>query len=151
MTNILESDPYKMMGARIRERREELRLTQDMLAEMTGITKSYISNIENGKQNCTMEILFVLCAALKTSMAALFQSDAELINPQNVTPEDARRALETIIQQWEYDKGRKNATTADVPADILKKMRLVSGGPNSQIDWPLIASILSVAAASRVK
>lgn len=150
MANKQGSDQiFKVMGSRIKMRRDELRLSQDDLAEISGITKSYISNIENGKQNVTVEVLRVLSEHLKTSIAALISNDEDMLSPHNVTPEDGRRVVELIFQQWERDRARTGATAKDVPADVLKMMRLLSGGPNANIDWQMIRSLLSVAVASK--
>jgi transcriptional regulator with XRE-family HTH domain len=150
MASKTESDQiFKVMGSRIKMRREELRLSQDDLAGKSGITKSYISNIENGKQNVTVEVLRVLAEHLKTSIAALISTNEETLSPHNVTPEDARRVFEVIFQQWEQDRNRTGSNAKDVPADVLKMMKLLSGGPNAAIDWQLIRSILAGILASK--
>ena len=39
-------------GAAIRKRRKELNYTQTFLADFTGVSISFISDLENGKQTC---------------------------------------------------------------------------------------------------
>lgn len=45
----------KMLGEAIRERRKELRLTQSYLAEFTGLSISFISDLEHGKETAELE------------------------------------------------------------------------------------------------
>lgn len=40
----------QMIGETIKKRRKELNLTQQYLAEVTGLSTSFISDVENGKQ-----------------------------------------------------------------------------------------------------
>lgn len=47
-------------GARLKERRQELGLTQPQLSDQTGITAAYISTIENGKANPTLDMMVKL-------------------------------------------------------------------------------------------
>ena len=46
------------------QRRKELGLTQEKLAEQIGISKNHLSNIERGKNLPTVPLLFKLCDAL---------------------------------------------------------------------------------------
>ena len=45
------------VGDRIREVREHRRLTQDRLAEVTDISKGFLSDVENNKRNVSSEYL----------------------------------------------------------------------------------------------
>ncbi|MCF0230675.1 MAG: helix-turn-helix transcriptional regulator [Parasporobacterium sp.] len=42
----------KEFGAAIRARRKELKYTQNYLSEFTGISVSFLSDLENGKPTC---------------------------------------------------------------------------------------------------
>ncbi|UBM58215.1 helix-turn-helix transcriptional regulator [Marinilongibacter aquaticus] len=52
------------IGRKIRELREAANLTQDQLAEMTGLKKPNLSRIENGKYNTGLDILSRIAEAL---------------------------------------------------------------------------------------
>ena len=52
------------IGERIRELREETGLTQDQLAEKTGLLKQNISRIESGKYGTGQDILSKIATAL---------------------------------------------------------------------------------------
>ena len=46
------------------QRRKELGMTQEKLAEQIGISKNHLSNIESGKNLPTVPLLFKLCDAM---------------------------------------------------------------------------------------
>lgn len=50
----------KSFGEAVRRRRKELHYTQSHLAEFSGLSVSFISNMENGKPTCELEkVLYV--------------------------------------------------------------------------------------------
>ena len=60
------------LGHWIREARTERHLTQEQLAEAAGITKKYVSGIENGKNNPTYSVLCRLVTVLQLPVESLF-------------------------------------------------------------------------------
>lgn len=46
---------FKDIGARIKEKRIELKLTQEKLAELVGVTDTYIGAIERATSKCSIE------------------------------------------------------------------------------------------------
>ena len=61
------------MGYSIKERREALGMTQEQLAEKSGVSRQTISAIENGKTNNVMSgTLTALADALDTTIDAIF-------------------------------------------------------------------------------
>lgn len=59
---------YTHMGNRIRERRKELHLTQEALAEQSGISASFMGHIERGSRIASLDTLLAICIALDVSM-----------------------------------------------------------------------------------
>lgn len=57
-------DAKTTIGRFVRRLREQKRLTQDQLATKTGITYQYLSGLENGRENFSIEILESLGGAL---------------------------------------------------------------------------------------
>lgn len=55
---------YKVLGERIAKRRKVLNLTQDDIAEATGLSNNHISNIENNHSIPSIESLIKICGAL---------------------------------------------------------------------------------------
>ena len=61
------------MGYRIKERREELRMTQEELAKKSGISRQTISSIETGKcENVLVGTLVSIANALDTTVDKIF-------------------------------------------------------------------------------
>lgn len=57
----------KLLGFRIGERRRELKMTQESLAERVGVTEKHISAIENGKTRPRIELLLSIAEALNVT------------------------------------------------------------------------------------
>lgn len=70
---------------RIREAREAKKRTQEQLAKEVGVTREYISFIENGKYYPSVSLLKKIAEALNTNVRSLIV-EKEL--PMNVTDND---------------------------------------------------------------
>lgn len=64
------------VGERIRERRAELGWTQDQLAQKAGISKSFLSDLENGKRSVGANNLLDIARALGVSLDFLMTGTA---------------------------------------------------------------------------
>jgi transcriptional regulator with XRE-family HTH domain len=65
-------------GRHIREARRQRGLTTEKLAELTGLSRSYLSNVERNVNSPTISTLRVILDALGVSLSELFRSvDAE--------------------------------------------------------------------------
>ena len=51
-------------GRRVREARKNKGISQESLAEMAGIDRSYMGNIERGEKNITLKKAYEICDAL---------------------------------------------------------------------------------------
>ena len=67
-------DIKKSTGHRIRELRNELGLTQEKLSFKSGIDKTYISEVENGKRNISIINLEKLIKALDVKIINFFNN-----------------------------------------------------------------------------
>lgn len=63
----------KSVGARIKERRQELGWTQDKLASQACISKGFLSDIENDKRNISAENLRIIADVLGLSLDYLMK------------------------------------------------------------------------------
>ena len=61
------------LGKRVKELRREQQLTQTQLALMVGLDHSYISRIENGECNPTVDSIVIIANGLGTSPSTLFE------------------------------------------------------------------------------
>lgn len=63
------------MKNKIAEIRKEKGYSQTKLSEEAGISRPYLSNIENDKVEATGKVLFEIAKALSTSMDSLFLNE----------------------------------------------------------------------------
>lgn len=61
----------RLLGRRIREHRLASGLTQEQLAVISDLHPTYISSLESGRRNPTLNVLVALSGALKTPLAEL--------------------------------------------------------------------------------
>ena len=64
-------DKKGLLGKRIREIRKSQGLSQEKLAERASISAQYVSNIERGKENPTLDLLLRLAEALRVSLGQM--------------------------------------------------------------------------------
>ncbi len=64
------------VGERIKKRRQELGWTQDQLARKAGISKSFLSDLENGKRSVSANNLLDIARALGVSLDLLMTGAA---------------------------------------------------------------------------
>ena len=80
---------YKEVGARIREARKVLNLTQEKAAEHVFITGQYWSLIESGKERASVDTYKRIAALFEMTLDDLFYVDAKHIQAQKAILRDA--------------------------------------------------------------
>lgn len=81
------SEDLVMLGERIRSRRMELCMSQEALAEKTGISANTVSRIEGGQMSVTIGIFIKLVQALDTGADKLL----------GILPEAGRKEYQEIF------------------------------------------------------
>lgn len=80
---------YRVIGNRVKQARDSRkpRLTQGELAEMLGVERTSITNIEKGTQRATLHFLYSLAQQLQIPLVQLFPSldDEEILEPEETT------------------------------------------------------------------
>jgi transcriptional regulator with XRE-family HTH domain len=88
---------YSQIGAHLRVRRQELRLSLRELADRLGVSASLISQIERGRANPSVSTLYALVAELDVSLDDLLFSDGRIqprpADPSATAPPRARDAV----------------------------------------------------------
>lgn len=74
------------INSRIKERREELGLTRNDLADIIGVTPSAIANYENGISSPKIELLYKLFNALKCDANYLYQDEMTTLSEHTNLP-----------------------------------------------------------------
>ncbi len=87
-------DKKVVLGARIKAVRKERGWSQEQLAERVGISTQYVSNIERGKENPTLDLLLRVAQALKVSPAEIFDLEARGLDRKTLQAE-IRKVIET--------------------------------------------------------
>lgn len=77
---------------KIKAIRENKQLSKNQLAKLAGISQSYISDLEAGKKNPTIEVLEKICEALGITIIDLLKFPA--------TSEDGLQELPPDLLQW---------------------------------------------------
>ena len=107
----------KRIGKRIKQRREQIGLTQEQFAEKLGVAPNYISTIERGASFPRCEKLIAIINGLETSADAIFcdvidhttEYRASVLSQklQALPPADQKRILEIVefmVQQAENEQ-----------------------------------------------
>lgn len=61
------------LGARIRERRSRMGWSQETFADMCGLNRSHMGEIERGRANVTLATLVIIAQKLETSPSELIK------------------------------------------------------------------------------
>ncbi|WP_071822521.1 helix-turn-helix domain-containing protein [Xenorhabdus bovienii] len=67
-----------LFGQRIRYLRKEAGMSQEAFADKCGLDRTYISGIERGIRNPTLEIIYVIANGLQIELNELFNLETRL-------------------------------------------------------------------------
>lgn len=62
----------KKLGERIKKLRKEAGISQEKLAELAGLDRTYINGVENGRRNISIINMEKICIALEISLVDFF-------------------------------------------------------------------------------
>lgn len=94
----MRRDIHSILGDRIREERKRAGLTIERLAELAGISTSFLAYIETKGRKASLETITKLAQALRLPIAELFKT---VPGPRQDTIYDAARNFTLLIR----DKG----------------------------------------------
>lgn len=87
-------DAKKLIGSRIKNLRKARGHSQERLAEIVGINPKYLSSIERGKENPTLDLFIRLSQGLKVGIHEFFE-----IGDQGEQPKLLRRRLKALVAE----------------------------------------------------
>jgi transcriptional regulator with XRE-family HTH domain len=87
------AESLKNLGRRVRRFRTERGLSQEKAAEQSGISSKYMSDLERGEANVSVQVLERVAAALGTTSIDLLDNEHEA--ERAVLVEEIRRFLDT--------------------------------------------------------
>lgn len=91
-------------GLRVRELRARAGITQEQLAARANLSRVYISNIERGKRNVTLQNIENIAAAFRVSMEYIFSGERFSTTP-TFQKEEALPFTERF--RWHLDPDRR--------------------------------------------
>ncbi len=126
-------DLKSQLGTAIRNKRNQLGFSQEQLADRAGLHRTYISDIERGARNLSLESIDKLAQALKVSIGALFHGAGDFVSPagllRDITPpngmvdilliEDNENDIELTLQAF---KNAKLSNHVQVARDGLEAL-----------------------------
>jgi len=90
----------ELIGKRIQKLRKAHRLSQEQVAEKADISPNYLSRIECGKENPTLDMLIKLADAIKVEMWEIFDFGYE------VNIKELRETMNRLLKESDEEKIR---------------------------------------------
>ncbi len=90
----------ELIGKRIKEARRARRLSQEALSEKVSLSAKYLSSIERGKENPTLETLIRLADALELEASELFNYQHEK------PPKELKQLISRLMEEGHDEKLR---------------------------------------------
>ena len=93
-------DLKEMIGSRIQEIRNKKGITQDQLSEKVGISSKYLSSIERGKENPTLNTILKLAQSLEV------KPDHFFIHLEIEDPGKRKSMINDILDVSKLERGK---------------------------------------------
>ena len=102
----MPNDVLSVLGTRLKAARKGRDLTQERLAELSGVSARHIAKIEKGDVNPSFEVLSTLVKTLGVSFDAIFDPTSEQVEAEiqevaglyRACPEQERRLMLAVIR-----------------------------------------------------
>ncbi len=91
----------ELIGVRLKRLRQGKKFSQEALAEKVGISPKYVSSIERGKENPTLEVMIKLAHALGVEMEEIFA-----ISHEESSPKKLRESVNRLLKEAEEEELR---------------------------------------------
>ena len=90
-------DQKQLIGSRIKDLRKMRGYSQEKLAEIVGINEKYLSSIERGAENPTLDLFIRLAHGLNVDLREIFETEPG-------SPKVVRRKIMSLIDQAKDDQ-----------------------------------------------
>jgi two-component system response regulator len=115
-----KNDVKKNFGAAVRHRRDYLGISQEELAGRAGLHRTYISDVERGARNVSLESIYRLATALEVPLSVLFLRFEELASDRSPGPAlSADQLVDILIVE-------DSAEDAELTIKALKDVRITN-------------------------
>ncbi len=106
----------KDIGERIKERRKELKISQEELAEILGVTYQQVQRYENGTNKLNVENVQIIAGALSAPLSYFF----EIYETPVVAEEQARYVTPTESKLLRVFRKIKNSNSKNVVIQVAR-------------------------------
>ena len=111
----MPNDILSVLGARLKAARKGRDLTQERLADLSGLSARHIANIEKGDVNPSFEALHTLVKTLGVSFDAIFDPASEQVEAEiqeiaglyRACPEQGQRLILAVIRAMVNELGKE--------------------------------------------
>ena len=124
------------VGDRIKSRREELKWTQDDLSKKAGISKSFLSDLENGKRNVGADKLLDIARALSLSLDYLMTGK----NARKKAAKEPEKEVQIpkALAEFAGEEGlgfRQTIALLEMQNQIIAHRSSTKKGDLKKVDW----------------
>lgn len=124
------------VGERIKARRDELDWTQDELARKATISKSFLSDLENGKRNVGADKLLDIARALSLSLDYLMTGKDAKKKAKEEPAEEVQ--IPKALAEFAADEGisfRQAIAILEMQNQIIAHRSSTKKGDLDKVDW----------------
>ncbi len=124
------------VGERIKSRRDELDWTQDYLADKAKISKSFLSDLENGKRNVGADKLLDIARALSLSLDYLMTG--KNAKKKATTEPEKEVQIPKALAEFAGDEGlsfRQAIALLEMQNQIIAHRSSTKKGDLEKVDW----------------
>lgn len=117
------------LGDYLREQRRQAELSLRQLADMTGVSNPYLSQIERGLRRPSAEVLNQLAKALRVSAEALYVR-AGLLDPDDAAEEPEESGVEAAIRADPVLNTRQKRVLLDIYSSFRRESEQQDDAPS---------------------
>ena len=88
----------KLIGRNIRIIRKQKKLTQEELAERSGLQYSFLAGVERGERNITVQTLEKIIEGLQVSPGVVFDATTHIKNEEDFTRQDNIKLILSYLE-----------------------------------------------------
>ena len=116
----MRRDIYSILGDRIREERKRVGLTMERLAELAGISTSFLAYIETKGRKASLETIDKIANALRIPVAELFKT---MPGPEKDAVYNAAQHFAQLVKDKSRDEIRTALEVAKTTLNGMSKTR----------------------------
>lgn len=124
---MIRANVRKEFGAAVRAYRQQLGLSQETLAERAELHRTYITDVERGARNISLESISRLARALDLSISSLFPPPASSRGNSEKTPATAAETVDILLVE-DDPKDVELTLRAFKEARLSNRVEVVSDG-----------------------